>query len=64
VATTAAERGAEDSIIKALGCWKSNAFHAYIKMPKAKLASFSKLLSSAGYTLSSSLISNQHPALI
>ena len=45
-ATTAAEKGIEDSSIKALGRWKSEAFQAYIKMPRAKLASFAKVLSS------------------
>jgi hypothetical protein len=45
-ATTAAERGIEDSVIKALGRWKSDAFQAYIKIPRARLAAFSKILSS------------------
>ena len=45
-ATTAAEKGIEDSAIKALGRWKSEAFQAYIKMPRAKLAFFSRVLSS------------------
>lgn len=47
-ASTAAERGIEDSAIKALGRWKSDAFQAYIKLPRAKLAPFAKVLSSPG----------------
>lgn len=45
-ATTAADKGIEDSTIKALGRWKSEAFQAYIKIPRARLASFAKVLSS------------------
>ena len=45
-ASTAAERGVEDSSIKALGRWKSDAFQAYIKLPRATLAPFAKVLSS------------------
>ena len=44
-ATTAAERGIEDSSIKALGRWRSEAFQTYVKMPRAQLASFAKVLS-------------------
>ena len=33
-ATTAAERGVEDSIIKTLGRWTSDAFQAYVKSPE------------------------------
>ena len=33
-ATTAAERGIPDSIIKVLGRWKSDAFQTYIRMPR------------------------------
>ena len=36
-ATTAAEHGIEHSTIKALGRWKSDAFQAYIKIPRSKL---------------------------
>ena len=32
-ATTAAERGIEDSTIKALGRWKSEAYQTYIRIP-------------------------------
>ena len=45
-ATTAAERGIEDSIIKALGRWKSDTYQAYVKIPRASLASFTAILSS------------------
>lgn len=45
-ATTAAERGIEDSMIKALGRWKSDAFQAYVRIPREKLAALSKILSS------------------
>jgi len=44
--TTAAERGIEDSIIKALGRWKSDAYQAYDRIPRARLASFTAILSS------------------
>ena len=44
-ASTAAERGVEDSTIKALGRWKSEAFQTYIKMPRDKLASIATILS-------------------
>ncbi len=45
-ATTAAENGLEDSTIKALGRWESDAFQAYVKIPRDRLASFSRTLSS------------------
>lgn len=48
-ATTAAERGIEDSTIKALGRWKSEAFQTYIKMPRDKLASIASILSKPAY---------------
>ena len=44
-ATTAAERGIEDSTIKALGRWHSSAFLAYLRMPKEHLATISRTLS-------------------
>lgn len=44
-ATTAAERGIEDSTIKALGRWKSEAFQTYIRIPREKLASVAPILS-------------------
>ena len=45
-ATTAAECRVEDSVIKALGRWKSSAFQVYIRTPRDRLASISQLLSS------------------
>jgi len=44
-ATTVAERGIKDSMIRALGRWKSDAY-AYFKIPRAHLASFTAILSS------------------
>lgn len=44
-ATTVAECGIEDSTIKALGRWKSDAFQSYVKIPRAKLASLAPVLS-------------------
>ena len=43
-ATTAAERGVEDGVIKTLGRWKSNAYQAYIKIPRSHLAQLSTTL--------------------
>ena len=43
-ATTAAEKGMEDSIIKTLGRWNSIAYLQYVKIPREQLASYSKLL--------------------
>lgn len=37
-ATTAAEKGVEDSVIKAMGRWSSSAFLTYIRMPRQYLA--------------------------
>ena len=37
-ATTAAERGIEDSTIQALGRWRSDAFRAYVRIPRENLA--------------------------
>ena len=45
-ATTAAERGLEDSLIKALGRWESKAFQLYIYTPRKKLAAVAQVLSS------------------
>lgn len=45
-ATTAAERGLEDSLIKALGRWESEAFQLYIRTPREKLAAITQVLSS------------------
>ena len=44
-ATTAAERGLEDSLIKALGRWESTAYLVYVRTPRERLASVSKVLS-------------------
>jgi hypothetical protein len=44
-ATTAAQVGLEDTTIKMLGRWRSNAFQLYIKTPREQLASFSQRLS-------------------
>ncbi len=43
-ATTAAERGMEDSVIKMLGRWKSSAYQRYVRTPRKQLAEFSKRL--------------------
>ena len=44
-ATTAASMGVEDSMIKALGRWNSNAFQAYIRIPRDRLAAVTATLS-------------------
>ena len=44
-ATTAAERGIQDSTIKILGRWKSDAYLRYIKIPKEHLAQVAPALS-------------------
>ena len=44
-AITAAERGAEDSLIKMLDWWESSAYQIYIKTPREVLAGISKRLS-------------------
>ena len=43
-ATTAAERGVEDSTVKDMGRWRSNAFQGYIRRNRAKLAELSEVL--------------------
>ena len=43
-ATTAAMQGLEDSTIKMLGRWKSEAFQAYLKTPREHLAAMTKIL--------------------
>ena len=45
-ATTAAERGIGDAMIKTLGRWKSSAYQVYIKTPREQLAGLAKVLSS------------------
>lgn len=43
-ATTAAQRGMEDSVIKTLGRWKSLAYLEYVKIPRDQLAAYSTVL--------------------
>lgn len=43
-ATTAAERGMEDAVIKTLGRWRSLAYLEYVKIPRERLAGYSRLL--------------------
>ena len=46
-ATTAAQRGLEDSLIQTLGRWKSSAYKLYIKIPRSQLAEISRKLAQA-----------------
>ena len=46
-ATTAAQRGLEDSLIQTLGRWRSDAYKLYIKLPRAQLANISRMLAQA-----------------
>ena len=39
-ATTAADTGLEDSVVKMLGRWELSAYHRYIHTPRATLAAF------------------------
>ena len=43
-ATTAASRGMEDSMIKTLGRWESDAYQRYIRIPRQELAYYTKVL--------------------
>jgi hypothetical protein len=43
-ATTAAQKGLEDSLIQTLGRWKSGAYKVYIKLPRSQLAAVSQSL--------------------
>jgi len=43
-ATTAAEQGIEDSVIKMLGRWKSSAYQLYVRTPREVLSSISRKL--------------------
>jgi hypothetical protein len=43
-ATTAASRGMEDSMIKTLGRWESEAYQRYVKIPRQQLAYYTKIL--------------------
>ena len=45
-ATTAAEKGIEDVIIKSLGRWESLTYLQYVKIPSSRLAGFSNILAS------------------
>ena len=44
-ATTAASRGLEDSTIKSLGRWRSDAYQSYIRLDSSVMAQFSRTLS-------------------
>lgn len=46
-ATTAAARGIEDSLIRTLGRWESEAYQRYIRLPRQKLAEVSAILGRA-----------------
>ena len=43
-ATTAAQVGIEDSVVKMLGRWESSAYQRYIRTPRDTLAAFSARL--------------------
>ena len=43
-ATTAAARGMENSMIKTLGHWESDAYQRYVKIPRQELANYTKIL--------------------
>ena len=43
-ATTAAQAGLEDSVIRSLGRWNSDAFYRYIRVPQEQLATYSQAL--------------------
>ena len=43
-ATSAAQKGLEDSLIQTLGRWKSEAYKSYIKLPRSQLAAVSSTL--------------------
>jgi len=46
-ATSAAQAGIEDSVIRKMGRWSSSAFLAYIRTPREHLASFSSTLATS-----------------
>ena len=48
--STAAACGIEDSTIQTLGCWESAAYLRYVRIPREKLVSISKLLSNVRYS--------------
>lgn len=43
-ATVAAARGLEDNLIQTLGRWESSAFLRYVRIPRADLVSYTKVL--------------------
>ena len=43
-ASTAAANGMEDSLIKTLGRWESDAYLRYIKIPREELANYTVML--------------------
>ena len=45
-ASTAAANGMEDSMIKTLGRWESEAYQRYIKIPREELANYTITLAS------------------
>ena len=45
-ASTAAANGMEDSLIKTLGRWESDAYQRYIKIPWQELANYTRMLTS------------------
>ena len=45
-ASTAAAHGMEDSLIKTLGRWESDAYQRYIKIPREELANYTVMLTS------------------
>ena len=47
-ATTAHQKGIEDSSIQMLGRWQSSAYLRYIRTPREELAKFSRLLAGVG----------------
>ena len=48
-ATTAAQRGLEDSLIQTLGRWRSDAYKLYIKLPRTQLAGVSRTLAQGSH---------------
>ena len=42
-ATTAASRDMEESMIKTLGRWESDAYQRYVKIPRQELAYYTKI---------------------
>ena len=46
VATTAANKGMGDAVIKTLGTWESVAYQQYVRIPSEQLGSYSAVLAS------------------